>query len=538
MGLPVDELGGVAPAELVGAVAGIGGELVLGTPAAVPGRIAARAREGSDDAPGAQGGRAPGGEFRALGDLPGGLGGRQLFAGRDQLRLALALLRAQLLQLEALLGGVDRHEGHRVPTAVAVVAQLGDGVEEGEEAIELLLRERVVLVVVALGALHGQTHPGLGRGAHPVHGVGHEVLLGNGPALVGVHVVAVEARGDARLGRGVGQEVAGELLQREAIEGQVAREALDQSIAPGPHVATAVDRVAVGVGVARQVEPGHRQAFAVVGGSQEPLDRALVGVLVLVGEELLDLARARRQTGQIQAQPPQQRVGVGLRGRAHALGLEAREHEGVDGVAHPGGILDRGHLRALGGDEGPVRLPGRPVLDPARHLLELLGAQRLSGAGRRHAQVVLARAHALEQLAGVRALAVDDGVAAAGAEQAFGQIEAQVGLARGLVGAVADEAALGQDGPDFAGEVDVGRIAAEGERGCQSEESRLHRHHCAEHPPGRGGPGGGSARGRAFAPLCRAPAGAGLDSRAPGPGAGCLAAQSAPRAEHAGRIPT
>ena len=81
--------------------------------------------------------------------------------------------------------------------AVAVVAAVRDRVEVREELIVLALGDRVVLVIVAAGAPHGQPEPGLGGGGHPVGGVLHEVLLLDGPALVGVHMVAIEPRRDA-----------------------------------------------------------------------------------------------------------------------------------------------------------------------------------------------------------------------------------------------------------------------------------------------------------------------------------------------------
>ena len=73
---------------------------------------------------------------------------------------------------------------------------------------------------------------GLAEGAHAIGVVVDEVLLGDGAALVGVHVVALEPGGD-ELGIGApGQEVAGQLLHQEAVVGQVVVEGLDDPIAP------------------------------------------------------------------------------------------------------------------------------------------------------------------------------------------------------------------------------------------------------------------------------------------------------------------
>ena len=59
-------------------------------------------------------------------------------------------------------------------------------------------------------------------------------------------------------------KTAGELLEREAIERLVVVERAHQLIAPRPDRALAVFLVAVGVGVARYVQPVARPAFAVV----------------------------------------------------------------------------------------------------------------------------------------------------------------------------------------------------------------------------------------------------------------------------------
>ena len=62
---------------------------------------------------------------------------------------------------------------------------------------------------------------------------------------------------------GVGQQVAGELLDRELVERHVAVEGVDHPVAPPPHVALAVGLVAVGVGIAGRVEPAGRHPLAV-----------------------------------------------------------------------------------------------------------------------------------------------------------------------------------------------------------------------------------------------------------------------------------
>jgi hypothetical protein len=71
---------------------------------------------------------------------------------------------------------------------------VGDVLEEAEELVVLALRDRVVLVVVAAGALHRQAEEH-GRGG--VNAVGHvldAVLLRDDPALGVMDLVAEERR--------------------------------------------------------------------------------------------------------------------------------------------------------------------------------------------------------------------------------------------------------------------------------------------------------------------------------------------------------
>ena len=67
-------------------------------------------------------------------------------------------------------------------------------VEEREHPVVLFLRQRIVLVVVALGALDGQAEHALADGVHAVeHGL-HAELLGIDAAFLVDHRVAQEAR--------------------------------------------------------------------------------------------------------------------------------------------------------------------------------------------------------------------------------------------------------------------------------------------------------------------------------------------------------
>ena len=98
----------------------------------------------------------------------------------------------------------------------------------------------------------------------------------------GVHHVGaekVEGGGGERLGIAGPKFVAGDLLADEAVVGLVFIEGLDDVIAIAPRVwAKGVVLEAIALGVAREVEPVARPAFAVVRRGEQPVDEPFVSV--------------------------------------------------------------------------------------------------------------------------------------------------------------------------------------------------------------------------------------------------------------------
>ena len=158
-------------------------------------------------------------------------------------------------------------------------------VEEGEELVIFPVRDGIELVGVALGAAHGEAEPHGAGGVDAIDdGLDAELFAVRSTLLVD-EGVAVEGGGDELGFGGVGKEVAGELLDGEAVEREVVVEGLDDPIAVGPHVAATIDRVAVGVGIAGLVEPVPPPALAVVRAGEEAIDEARPGVGALVVDE-------------------------------------------------------------------------------------------------------------------------------------------------------------------------------------------------------------------------------------------------------------
>ena len=98
------------------------------------------------------------------------------------------------------------------------------------------------------------------------------------PAFVGRDVAAMEAGGDLLVERRIGQQVAGQLLDGELVERQIAVEGLDHPVAIGPDLAVVVDVDAVRVAVAGRVQPVARAMLAVMRRGEIAVDHVFVGV--------------------------------------------------------------------------------------------------------------------------------------------------------------------------------------------------------------------------------------------------------------------
>src|SRR5262245_27821024 len=93
--------------------------------------------------------------------------------------------------------------------------------EKGEELIILLLRDWIILMIVALGAANRETKPYRSRSVNTIHQICRVVFFWDRAAFEVNHMIAVEAAGDLLFQGRVGQQVAGDLLNRELIEGLV-----------------------------------------------------------------------------------------------------------------------------------------------------------------------------------------------------------------------------------------------------------------------------------------------------------------------------
>ncbi len=265
-------------------------------------------------------------------------------------------------------------------------------------------------------------------------------------ALAVRHRVAVERRGDELLVGRIRQEVAGQLLDGELVERLVLVEGADDVIAVEPDGPRRVVGVAGRVGVAGQVEPHPRPVLAERVLRQQAVHHFLVGVGALVGDERVHLGRRRRQAGQVERDAANERFPVRFGRMRQALALQPGQDEAVDRVTDPRLVLDGGRVGPDRRDVRPVRLVLGAGRHPAfQHFLLPVG-QGFLRAGRRHHLGRLVPENTVNQLAFI-GITRDDGPLLDGG---VALVQAQPGLARPGVGAVAGEAVLRQDGADVA----------------------------------------------------------------------------------------
>lgn len=216
-------------------------------------------------------------------------------------------------------------------------------IEKGGELVELLLGDGVELVIVALRATDGQSEPDGSKRPSAVEHLLIAELLRVGTAFAIGERVAIEPGGNQHVNGAVRHQIAGQLLNRELIERQIAVECVDHPLTVAPRPGTrAVLFIAVAIGVACEVEPIARPLFAIVGRIEEAIDQPFVCVGTVVAQERVDLFWGRRKAGEIEADAADE-GGFGRFWRvSDTLFFQPRENESVNGVARPGAFRDRG----------------------------------------------------------------------------------------------------------------------------------------------------------------------------------------------------
>ena len=349
--------------------------------------------------------------------------------------------------------------------------------EEGPEAVEVGGRVGIVFVVVALGAADRGPHPRPRHVADPVGLVDRPVFLGLQSALVGRLQEAVVAAGEHAV-LGVlalprADEVASQLQFGEPVEGHVVEKCLDHPVAIGRDAVRLVAVVADGVGVADEVEPPGGEPLRMSRRGEQPVHQLREAVGPRVGQIGLDLGGRRRQPRQVERHPAEERERIGVGRRCEPFRLEPGEHEAVDPVRGPRGILHGRRTVPLGRHVGPVLGVGGACGDPRREEFLLGRREHVIALGRRHHDVGIGLVEPGHEFALLGVARHDRaGTAVEFGDRSLTVVEPQPAAAIVLVGAVAGETVVREDRPDVA--VEVGRAIGGGGRGGGQRPDERH----------------------------------------------------------------
>ena len=281
-----------------------------------------------------------------MGDRLAGRPGMNLVDVLFNVTLELAEFRDEGLGLRAVRGGSDLRQF------------LGHG-RTGEDAVEGVVvghRHRLVLVVMAAGAGHGESH----------ESPGDQVDL----VIDDVVAVAEKRPADRQEpeGREIGRwhrrrhEVGRELERDEPVVGHVGGECADDPVAVGPGERVAgvltIERIAHRVGVAGEVEPLPGPVLGMLGGGEQPVDELAIPGVGGIGAERIGLVGGRRQAGEVEPEAAHQITGRGLGRRRQAGRQDPGADEAIDGRLLPGGG-DRGRHAAHASRQYDGRRRGR-----------------------------------------------------------------------------------------------------------------------------------------------------------------------------------
>ena len=336
-------------------------------------------------------------------------------------------------------------------------------VEEGEQAVILIVRERIELVGVALGALGGDPEHCLAEAVDPIEHLDHPELLRDDRPFLVEHAVAKESGGHDLVLRGIREQVAGHLLDHEAVVGEIAVDRPDHPIAPRPLLPRRILLVAVGVGIARQIEPVAGPLLAVALASEEFFDRGVVAVTEIRGH----VVGRGWQPHDIEPQPPAEDRRIGWGRRFEARRRELNADEGIDRVGGRRRHLRDGRL--LRAHKGPVGGVGSAGIDPPLEQRLVGIAEGLLRLRRGHDRGGIGRADPVDDEAlGPLPRENSHGPRIAPGKGPVAGVEAEAGLPRCGVDAMAGRAMLGEDRLDLPLEVG-GRLGRGNRPACKHE---------------------------------------------------------------------
>ena len=226
---------------------------------------------------------------------------------------------------------------------------------------------------------------------HAVDDILNGILLRHNAVFRVAPVIPVEARRQPLLEGRIRQHIPGQLFQHEPVKRLVPIEAVDDVIPPPPHHPLPVVLIAVGIGIARRIEPPRGHPLAKTRRSQQPVHQLLVSLRRGIPQKGIQLPRRRRQTGQVERHAARLRLPARRRPHRQALFAQARRDEMID---------TRRTRRRLRWHKTPMRLPLGALPHPRGQRLLLSRRQRQPRVGRRHLLALLLARNTGHEFAG------------------------------------------------------------------------------------------------------------------------------------------
>ena len=209
--------------------------------------------------------------------------------------------------------GLLQVRGDRKLGLVVVAIGICGLVEDCVELVIVLDGDRIVLVRMALGTPHRQSHPNLQRRIDTVfHGRDSELLIIGSPFVI-AQGRAMKSRRDTLSHRGTFKQISGELFDGELIVRHIVVERMDHPIAIGPKIPCQILLVPFGIGVASQIEPQAAPMLAETWMDEQLLDHAFdrsIAIELVFSDKSLDPRSLRMQADEVEPKTPDQRVRI------------------------------------------------------------------------------------------------------------------------------------------------------------------------------------------------------------------------------------
>ena len=319
--------------------------------------------------------------------------------------------------------------------------------EEGPHRVIVFLAERIVFVVVALGAVEREPEESLGdvldRLVHPRGAVEEKPVAGEEP-------------GGPQLGEIVGCDlVGGEHQPHHLVVAGVGVERFHDPVAPVPDVLLTVAELipqAPPIGVAPHVHPMTPPALAMAGIGEESIDEGLVPFGGIVSEDRGELLGLGGEAEEIEIEATDENLAGSFRLGGDPRPLARCLEERINRIPDPLRGGDLRHRGAVARPESPMlaRVGLRDLVgrcraaggDPGFQGFDLLGRKRLPFPFRRHALGRVGVDDPGEKRSGRRVARDDDGAGITPGQEPRRGVEPQAGLLgkRSVTG----EAAVGE----------------------------------------------------------------------------------------------